>query len=214
VEGALRGGAAAGLRLVETFGWTPERGCRRLAAHRARLARGAATLGVAVDWAGVARALAGIGGAGPLRVRLTVGLDGAAAVETAPAPPAAAAWRLVVAEARLRSDDPWLALKTTRRPAYDAARAALPAGADEAILLNELGEVCDGTITTVFADLGAGVVTPPLAAGVLPGVLRAELLARGRAREAALRPADLAGARLWVGNALRGLIPAHLPGRP
>jgi para-aminobenzoate synthetase/4-amino-4-deoxychorismate lyase len=40
-------------------------------------------------------------------------------------------------------------------------------------------------------------------------VLRAELLETGRAREAVLRPDDLAGGFL-LGNALRGLMPATL----
>ena len=54
------------------------------------------------------------------------------------------------------------------------------------------------------------LLTPPLACGLLPGVLRARLLREGRAREAVLRPADLAARRLFVGNSLRGLIPARL----
>jgi 4-amino-4-deoxychorismate lyase len=106
--------------------------------------------------------------------------------------------------ARLASDDPWLRVKSTRRAAYDAARAALPAGLDEVLFLNERGEVCDGTITTVFFDRGAGLRTPPLSCGLLPGVLRAEM----SVPEEVLLARDLPRVRLWVGNALRGLIPA------
>jgi branched-subunit amino acid aminotransferase/4-amino-4-deoxychorismate lyase len=113
-------------------------------------------------------------------------------------------WRLGLAGMRLQSDDPWLTLKTTRRPAYDAARAALPTGLDEVIFLNERGEVCDGTITTLFYDRGQGLRTPPLACGLLPGVLRAELALP----EEVLLARDLPRVRLWVGNSLRGLIPA------
>jgi para-aminobenzoate synthetase/4-amino-4-deoxychorismate lyase len=43
----------------------------------------------------------------------------------------------------------------------------------------------------------------------LPGVLRAHLLAEGKAREAVLFPADLEGGFL-LGNALRGLLPVQL----
>jgi 4-amino-4-deoxychorismate lyase len=213
VEGALRGSAAPGLRLIETFGWTPEHGFARLAAHLARLEAGAAALGVALA-PGAAEAAALRAGRGPagLRLRLTVGLGGDVAVEAAPLPAPRPAWTAALAAQTLRADDPWLRVKTTRRPAYDAARAALQAGVDEAILLNERGEVCDGTITTVFVDLGAGLVTPPLAAGVLPGVLRAELIAAGAAREAALAPGDLRRGRLYLGNSLRGLIPARMAG--
>lgn len=201
---------AAEVRLVETFRWTPGAGFARLEAHLARLARGAAFLGVKVERAAIDAALATVAGAGALRVRLLVDRAGGASVETAPAPPPAGEWRLVFAAERLRSDDPWLGIKSTRRPVYDAARAALPAGADEALLLNERGEVCEGTIANVFLDRGGPLLTPPLAAGLLPGVLRAELLAAGAAREAMLRPEDLAEGRLMVGNALRGLIPAQL----
>jgi para-aminobenzoate synthetase/4-amino-4-deoxychorismate lyase len=53
------------------------------------------------------------------------------------------------------------------------------------------------------------LLTPPLSAGLLPGVLRAELIESGRAVEAALTRADL-NHGFFVGNALRGLIPATL----
>lgn len=196
-------------RLIETLRGEAG-GFVRLPAHLARLARGAARLGIPLDHARVMAALAPHAGPGPLRIRLTLAPDGAVEATAAPLVPDRAPWVLAIAAPRLRSDDPWLGLKSSRRPIHDAVRAALGPGIDEAILLNERDEVCEGTITTVFADLGDGLVTPPLAAGCLPGVLRAELLARGQAREAPLRPADLGAARLWVGNALRGLIPARL----
>jgi 4-amino-4-deoxychorismate lyase len=97
-----------------------------------------------------------------------------------------------------------LRVKSTRREAYDQARATLPDGLDEVIFLNERGEVCDGSITTVFFDRGQGMRTPPLSSGLLPGVLRAELACP----EEVLLAEDLPRVRLWVGNALRGLIPA------
>ena len=55
------------------------------------------------------------------------------------------------------------------------------------------------------------LLTPPLAHGLLQGVLRRELLEAGQAREAALRVEDLRGeARWFVGSSLRGLRPARL----
>ena len=54
-------------------------------------------------------------------------------------------------------------------------------------------------------------LTPPLSAGILPGVLRAELLARGVARVARLYVDDLARAEaVFMGNALRGLMPVRI----
>lgn len=195
--------AAPELRLIETLLWDGA-GFPRLELHMARLAKGAARLGFAHD-AGAARAaLMQAIGVQALRVRLTQGAAGDVAVTVADLPPALAVWRLGLAGARLASDDPWLQVKSTRRAAYDAARAALPAGLDEVVFLNERGEVCDGTITTLFFDRGQGMRTPPLTSGLLPGVLRAELAVP----EEVLLAHDLPRVRLWVGNALRGLIPA------
>lgn len=200
VESTLRDGAGTpGLKLIETM----RAGSARLNLHADRMAAGAAALGWGFDRVGFLAACRVDPGQG-LRLRIT--LDGAGRFEVTQAvlPDAPTVWRLGLAFARLVSGDPWLRIKSTRRAAYDAARAALPAGVDEMVFQNERDEVCDGTITTVFFDRGAGLRTPPLSSGLLPGVLRAEL----SCPEEVLRTEDLPHVRLWVGNALRGLIPA------
>lgn len=198
MESALReGGGEPGLRLIETLLWDGA-GAPRWPLHLARLRRSAGLLG----W--LCPEVTPSGPDHPARLRLTLDREGTVEWTVAPLPAARAEWRVGLAAQRLRSDDPWLSVKSTRREAYDQARAALPMGLDEVIFLNERGEVCDGSITTVFFDRGQGMRTPPLSSGLLPGVLRAEL---GCPEE--LLPADdLPGVRLWVGNALRGLMPA------
>jgi 4-amino-4-deoxychorismate lyase len=137
-------------------------------------------------------------------MRLTLDREGRVEWTVTPLPAPKAAWRVGLAPERLASDDPWLRVKSTRRAAYDRARAGLPEGLDEVIFLNQRREVCDGSITTVFFDRGQGMRTPPLSSGLLPGVLRSEL----GCPEEVLSAEDLPRVRLWVGNALRGLIPA------
>jgi 4-amino-4-deoxychorismate lyase len=66
-----------------------------------------------------------------------------------------------------------------------------------------------GTITNLFLRREGRLLTPPLGSGLLPGVLRQALLARG-AWEAVLRPADFARGEILLGNSLRGLAPARL----
>ena len=197
----------AGVRLIETLGWDGTQ-LMRLDLHLARLARGAAALGYPCDLGAARGALMQAGQGTPVRLRLTLGAAGDIEVTTAPLPPAKPVWRIGLALPRLNSSDPFLTIKSTHRPAYDAARAALPADLDEVILLNEVGEVADGSITTLFFDRGQGLRTPPLSSGALPGVLRAEL----GAPDEVLLPQDLPTLRLWVGNSLRGLIPAYWAG--
>ncbi|MGE0500442.1 MAG: aminotransferase class IV family protein [Rhizobiaceae bacterium] len=210
-QGTLRIG------LIETLRWEPVAGFIRLERHLSRLVDSAAALGLSCDVGFARRELDAAGrGDGPLRVRLELDADGLVKVEAKPfAPlPAGTVWRLRVATAvRLDSTDPLLRHKTTRRTAYETARAEFPAAdADEVLLLNERGEVCEGAITTVFADLGDGqLVSPPLSSGLLAGVLRAEMLESGQAVERVLAPADLRAARaLFAGNSLRELISARL----
>jgi 4-amino-4-deoxychorismate lyase len=199
------------LRLIETILWDGAR-FPRLDQHLARLAASAALLGFVHDPKAVTRALAAVDGPDPMRVRLTLGRAGDVRMSAAALPEAKSEWRIAVSPMRLTSNDPRLRHKTTDRKLYDETRAALPKGIDEVIFLNERGEVGEGTITTVFFDLGDGICTPPLACGCLPGILRAEMLATGQAREAVLAAAELPRARLWVGNSLRGMIPAGLNG--
>jgi 4-amino-4-deoxychorismate lyase len=202
VESALReGGTEPGVRLIETMLWDGA-SVPRLALHQARLAAGCAALGW--DMPDMDAAIGASALSAPSRLRLTVGRAGDVEVTVGPLPPAKALWRVGLAGVRLASGDPWLRIKSTRRAVYDTARAALPENLDEVIFQNERGEVCDGTITTVFFDRGQGMRTPPLSSGLLPGVLRAEMAVP----EEVLHASDLPAARLWVGNALRGLIPA------
>ena len=71
------------------------------------------------------------------------------------------------------------------------------------------GFLTEGSFTSLFVERDGMLLTPPLARGLLPGVLRERLIDEGRAEEADLREADLAGGFL-IGNALRGLFARRL----
>ncbi|WP_071673595.1 aminotransferase class IV family protein [Nioella nitratireducens] len=200
----------AGTRLIETFFWSPESGAPRLTAHLVRMASSAVAFGFPFDAAKARPMLAGLGD-GPLRCRLTLGAAGDLELTTAPLPPVAPGpWRVAIHPTRLRTGDPWLAHKTTHRALYDSARAALPAGGDEWLFLNDRDELCEGTITNLLVHVDGQRITPPLSSGLLPGVRRAEWIAAG-AVEAPVTQAMLAAATmLTLGNSLRGDIPAGL----
>jgi para-aminobenzoate synthetase/4-amino-4-deoxychorismate lyase len=133
------------------------------------------------------------------------------ALEAAPLPePAAAPVPVALALRPVSRRDARLFHKTTRREPYDRRRAELP-GVFDVLLWNEEGELTELTIGNLVAELDGVQVTPPRECGLLAGVMRAELLARGEIREATLRAADLARARrLWLVNAVRGRVPVRL----
>jgi branched-chain amino acid aminotransferase len=51
-------------------------------------------------------------------------------------------------------------------------RYAAERGASEAVLLNTVGHVCEGTGTNIFLVFGDTIVTPPLSSGPLAGITR------------------------------------------
>jgi 4-amino-4-deoxychorismate lyase len=215
-ESAVRDGNPAGFDLIETMRWEPATGFVRFDRHLARLYASAHVLGFSYDPGRIGETLKNaIGRPGiALRARLVLSADGNVTASTQPYEPLppSKVWNLRIARVRLGSADPLVRHKTSRREAYIKARSEYQVHqADEVILLNERGEICEGTITNIFVDHDDDLlVTPPLSSGLLPGVLRAELLDTGRAREAVLGPTDLMDAKgLFVGNSLRGLIPAR-----
>lgn len=210
MESPLRRQIPNGTRLIETFGWWPEEGARHASLHLERLAAGAKALGYPFDPLAADQAMAATY-ASPRRCRLTLDADGQIEVTTAAMAPLPKIWTVQIAAEALRANDPWLGLKTTNRAVYDDARAQMPQGIDELLFCNERGELCEGTVTNIFVETASGArVTPRLSSGLLPGVLRQQLLTQGWA-EAVVRPDDLRlAAKFWVGNSLRGLIPAQL----
>jgi branched-subunit amino acid aminotransferase/4-amino-4-deoxychorismate lyase len=77
-----------------------------------------------------------------------------------------------------------------------ARREARAAGADDALLLSTAGGLCCGTSANLFVLRAGTWLTPPLATGCLPGVMRGRALALGHAAEAPLQPGDLGAALL------------------
>ncbi|MDM9625844.1 aminotransferase class IV family protein [Rhizobium sp. S152] len=205
----------ADFSLIETMRYEPDTGFIRQRLHLARLTRSARRIGFSEPVDALARLKEAVSGArSAQRVRLTFDDKGNISVTTAPFTPLApdTIWSIRIADQRLDSTDKLLRIKTTRRAVYEAARAEYPASdADEVLMLNERGEVCEGTITSIFLDDGSGMLrTPPISCGLLAGVLRTELICQRKARVGRITLDDLKAEKLYVGNSLRGLISANL----
>ncbi len=194
--------------LLETIRW--EGGYEHLDRHFDRLRRAAAYFGYPFDEITLREALAKAEADlnEPHRIRLTLDRHRRVAVETISLAQALLVLRrAVVYPEPANSGDPFLRHKTTHRAFYDDALAWAGAqGFDEAILVNERGELTEGTRTNLFVQQGDRLWTPPLASGGLDGVYRAHLLATDpTAGERVLQVADLASAdAVYLVNALRG----------
>jgi para-aminobenzoate synthetase/4-amino-4-deoxychorismate lyase len=196
--------------LIETMRFDPHEGMPDLERHLARLKRSADALGFAFDRHHARNDLqaATFRLAGPSRVRLMLSPSGAIAIAIAPLePPPEEPVSVALRPLPVSADDFRLAHKTSDRAFYDEPRRA--SGAFETIFTDAGGFVSEGSFTTVFVERDGKLVTPPLARGVLPGILRERLIEEGNATEGDLTADDLADGVL-IGNALRGLIRARL----
>ncbi|WP_296038420.1 aminotransferase class IV family protein [uncultured Agrobacterium sp.] len=205
----------ADLTLRETLRWEPQSGFQRLEQHLRRLLRSADALGFRAPKDPASALKTTVNGDVPMKVALVMNYKGEMEIAAEPFVPVApdAIWRLKIAQkTRLDSSDTFYRHKSSRREPYDAARAEFsPKEADEVLLLNERGEICEGSATSLFVEGPDGqLLTPPLDSGILPGVLRADLIRERKARGQALKPEDLQGRKIFVGNSLHGLVPAEL----
>lgn len=194
--------------LIETMRFDPEEGVPLLERHLARIKASAEAFGFAFDRHEVRNELqaATFRLRDPARVRLLLGASGAIAIGLSPLPDSPTRpVEVAIAPLEVAPDDFRLAHKTTRRGFYDRARVA--SGAWEVLFTDPQGFLTEGSFTSIFVEREGGLLTPPLSRGLLPGVLRAELIETGRAIEHDLVPADLEGG-FFLGNALRGLVAA------
>ena len=199
--------------LIETLLWTRQEGFFLLPEHFRRMGASASALGFAFDEPRLNSALeeaVACAASERLRLRLVLAREGAHELSVEPIEPVAreTLWRVAVAKRRFSSAEPMLRHKTTRREIYEEELAG--SGADEVLFLNERDEVCEGARTNVFLAQGETLLTPPLASGLLPGTLRARLLAEGKAREDYLALEDLENSEFFMGNSVRGLVRARL----
>lgn len=199
------------LIVIETLCFDPARGLARLDRHMTRAAQTCAMLNRGFDADRAVALLKTKCGDAPLRLRLSIDVHGQLDVTAGELKPNPSFWRVAIADTAIESSDPWLRVKTSNREVYDRDRAALPENRDEYLYLNTDGAVCEGTITNIFAQINGAVFTPPIDCGLLPGVLRGEMLELGETQERVLTLNDLRGAdQIWMGNSLRGLIPAQI----
>lgn len=202
--------AGGGFDLIETMYFDPIDGVQRLEGHLARLKASAEQFGFGFDRHSARNSLQAVTFRlrAAARVRMRLAPRGALAIEVSPVPRLAELpVPVAVRPMPIAADDFRVAHKTSLRAPYDAIRRESCAA--EVIFVDDNGFVTEGSWTNIFVERDDHLLTPPVSVGLLPGVLRAELIEKGRAVESHLRLADLDNG-FFIGNSLRGLMPARL----
>jgi para-aminobenzoate synthetase/4-amino-4-deoxychorismate lyase len=208
-KGAFVGAACSRFDLIETMAFDPIEGFPDLERHLARAKRSADALGFALDRHDLRNELqaATFRLRDPARIRVRMSPIGKMAIEVRPLPAAIEDVVTVpVVPLPVSPNDFRLAHKTSDRTFYDEARG----DHFEVLFARPDGLLTEGSFTSLFVEREGKLLTPPLARGLLPGILRQRLIEEGKAIEADLRIDDLCDG-FFLGNAFRGLIAARLP---
>ncbi|HLN64873.1 MAG TPA: aminotransferase class IV [Symbiobacteriaceae bacterium] len=203
--------------------------------HLERLSESAAALGIPFDLAGVQAGIAALvaaaaTGDGEFAMRLTLSRGPADQPGYEPSRHARPTLMITCRQYR-RPEGPLSAVlaKVATNPQSPVARhktlSALEkvmaraeagrAGCDEALLLTPDGHIAEGSYTNLFIVRQGLWLTPPLADGCLPGVMRRRVMELTHAVEWSVTPDDLFRCeQVYLTNALIGCLPmAALDGR-
>lgn len=207
--------SAPEFELIETMLW--QNGVALLRLHLERLAASARYFDFNFDEAEarqrIADAAQNTDPRRSYRLRLLLDRFGRCHVNAQPLEPLPAQRRIALSEDRVVSTDRFLRHKTTHRAVYERyRRLAAEMALSDFLFVNESGEVTEGTISNVFVECDGHLLTPPVSAGLLPGVFRQHLLeTHPNLREQTLTPSHLKSADgIFLCNALRGLYRVEL----
>ncbi len=202
-----------GFDLIETMRFEPEYGILRLELHLERMKASARAFDYEFDRHAARNQLHAMTFHldAPSKIRLLSSQRGSLSVQVSELPAVPdQPWRVGVVPLPVAAEDFRLRHKITDRAFYDDARRQY-VGSDEVLFVDADGYLTEGSITSLFVRRDGHKespwVTPPLSRGLLPSILRAEMIANGSAIEGDVTVADLAYG-FCVGNSLRGLLPA------
>ncbi len=196
--------------LIETMRFDPSEGIVDLDRHLDRMRNSATDLDFQFDRHAARNELqaATFGRKQRAMVRLLLSRSGAMAIQAKPYDdPDQLPVRVAVRPLPVDPTDFRLRYKTTDRRFLDLARQR--EDAYETVFIDPDGQLTEGSRTSIFVEREGKLLTPPLSRGLMPGILRAKLIEEGKAEEAELTPADL-DRGFYIGNVVRGLIPAQL----
>jgi para-aminobenzoate synthetase/4-amino-4-deoxychorismate lyase len=202
--------------ILETFLWQPGTGVKNFIQHKKRLIKTANELKYPfkdVDFQNAIKSIKSLDK--PQRVRLALNNLGEFDIQQSDYKPYQINSEVTFSLSKYPLSDKVQVTrhKVSDRNFYDGERNRIRqlTDADEVIFLNNKNEICEGSFTSIFIKKNGFLVTPPLSSGLLPGILRADLLEKKQAIEGILTITDIIEAdEVFLGNSLRGLMKAKL----
>jgi len=197
--------------LLESLLWEPKNGYFLLEKHLERLDRSADYFNFPRSPEAASQALQALSltfGAIAQKIRLTLSCEGKLTLQAQTLDNGILKIGASVGIARkpIDSQIPFLYHKTTYRLPYTMALEPQPEYRD-VFLWNRDGYITESTIANIAIDTPAGLITPPVKCGLLPGTFRAQLLAEGKIREEFITLDDLRNTQtLFLINSVRGWI--------
>jgi para-aminobenzoate synthetase/4-amino-4-deoxychorismate lyase len=197
--------------LLESLLWEPKNGYFLLERHLERLDRSAGYFNFPRSPTAASQALQALSltfGAIAQKIRLTLSCEGKLTLQAQTLDNGILKIGASVGIARkpIDSQIPFLYHKTTYRLPYTMALEQQPEYRD-VFLWNRDGYITESTIANIAIGTPAGLITPPVKCGLLPGTFRAQLLAEGKIREEFITLDDLRNTQtLFLINSVRGWI--------
>jgi para-aminobenzoate synthetase/4-amino-4-deoxychorismate lyase len=116
--------------------------------------------------------------------------------------------QIKLADLRMNSKEVFLYHKTNYRNVYDKFRQdSIKENCLDYIFLNEKEEITEGTIFNIIIKQNNSYYTPPLEAGILPGILRKKLLDKKIIKEKKITIDELKKAeKIYMINSVRGIL--------
>lgn len=202
--------------ILETFLWQPRTGVKNFSQHKKRLIKTANELKYPFKEVHFQNAIKSIISVDkPQRVRLALNNLGEFNIQQSDYEPYQINSEVTFSLSKYPLSDKVQVTrhKVSDRNFYDGERNRIRklTEAEEVIFLNNKNEICEGSYTSIFIKKNGVLVTPPLSSGLLPGILRADLLEKKQAIERKLTITDIIEAKeVFLGNSLRGLMKAKL----
>ncbi len=201
--------------LLETLKWDRNQGYVFLQQHLTRLRNSACYFSWRIDMEKIREALthaaSDFSGLSQ-RVRLRVTKSGAITIESTDLADLPQPCVVKVALKPVSSRNYFLYHKTTCRNMYENAFSGL-SDCDDALLWNERGELTESSRANILIETDQGWVTPPVSCGLLNGIGRQQLIARGDVAESVVDVDQLLSAKsIWLINSVRGCWRVELSG--